>query len=107
MTSYEDRFEQFYKDEWSHDRDGVFQDLLLNVYPYSVEMTLPSRGRWLELGIGSGRVVDYNRRKNEPSCQIIGLDYLHSKFVKGIWIQPFLLYVGTSVTYLSNRNPST
>ncbi len=75
MTSYENRFDQLYKDEWTHDNEVDIQDLLLDDYPYSVEVVLPHGGRWLELGIGSGRVVDYHRKKMNSSDQIIGLDY--------------------------------
>lgn len=59
--SYEAEFDKFYSTQWRHDADVTADMLLLDHYPYSVDISLPKGGRWLELGIGGGRVVDFNR----------------------------------------------
>lgn len=72
--NYEENFDKFYKNNFKHDLECACDDLLLDSYPYTVNIDIPNGGKWLELGIGSGRVVYYHRKKLEKiSC--VGLDY--------------------------------
>ncbi len=74
--SYETEFDELYETRWRHDRSLTKDMLLLDHYPYSVAIDLPRGGRWLELGIGTGRVVDFHRDlllANDATC--LGADW--------------------------------
>jgi len=74
-TSYEERFDDYYRTEWRHDAGVRGEDLLLDHYPYSVRVRLPQGGWWLELGVGTGRVVWYHRRTlQERGATCVGVD---------------------------------
>lgn len=73
MNSYEDRFENFYAQKWGHDKLVKSEDLLLDCYPYSIEISLPVGSRWLELGVGTGRVIDFHKEKLN-NITVIGVD---------------------------------
>ncbi|MCW5875078.1 MAG: methyltransferase domain-containing protein [Anaerolineales bacterium] len=70
---YETLFDAFYQNEWKHDSGLSASDLLLAGYPFTVDIRLAPGERWLELGVGSGRVVDFHQEKlRHSSC--IGVD---------------------------------
>ena len=74
--AYEDDFDRYYADQWQHNAGVSRDDLLLDHYPFSVDVPLPPGGRWLELGVGSGRVVDFNQdRLRRLGGWCVGLDY--------------------------------
>jgi ubiquinone/menaquinone biosynthesis C-methylase UbiE len=71
---YEHEFNSFYKKEWKHNRNVSEDELLLTAYPHTVDIDLAPGDVWLELGVGSGRVVDFHKKKLlESTC--IGVDY--------------------------------
>ena len=72
--NYEESFDEFYTNNFVHNSQYASYDLLLNGYPYTIDIYIPDGGKWLELGIGSGRVVDYHSKKlKKNSC--VGVDY--------------------------------
>lgn len=70
---YETLFDDFYKTGWQHNLELKPEDLLLHGYPYSVDIDLRPGELWLELGVGSGRVVDFHQAKLKDST-CIGVD---------------------------------
>ena len=75
MKQYEPVFDDFYRHEWTHDSNIRKDSLHLDHYPYSVTIDLLPGQRWLELGIGSGRVLDYHSCRIPNDVRVIGLDY--------------------------------
>lgn len=73
-TTYETRFDKWYIENWTHDTSVQGADLLLTGYPYSVEISVPTGGTWLELGVGTGRVVDYHAKVLERA-RCSGIEY--------------------------------
>lgn len=73
--AYETDFDAFYRDQFLHNENLKPEDLLLNHYPFSVEINIPENGHWLELGVGSGRVVNYHAARLSESVKITGIEY--------------------------------
>jgi SAM-dependent methyltransferase len=74
-NSYEVLFDDYYAHKWKHDSTYSAYQLLLNIaYPYSVEINLKPGAKWLELGVGTGRVIDYHKQQLKHSW-VIGLDW--------------------------------
>lgn len=74
LQHYEKEFDSFYRQAWRHEAKLNSNELLLNGYPYTVALNLQPGQYWLELGVGSGRVVDFHQTElDRVTC--IGVDY--------------------------------